>query len=111
MTFQQKNIVQGVSRNMIKKRSGYPLLFFLVPPARLEHATCCSASKRSNPLSYEGRQGGILTLLDTLVKSPASFHTNNLVWTGIHEVNKLWHNQRVKMFARLAFNILKRVLF
>jgi hypothetical protein len=24
------------------------------PPARLEHATLCSASKCSNPLSYEG---------------------------------------------------------
>ncbi len=30
-------------------------IFWLVAPsARLEHATYCSASKRSNPLSYEG---------------------------------------------------------
>jgi hypothetical protein len=31
----------------------------MAPSARLEHATYCSASKRSNPLSYEGigRQG------------------------------------------------------
>jgi hypothetical protein len=27
------------------------------PSARLEHATYCSASKRSNPLSYEGMAG------------------------------------------------------
>ena len=26
----------------------------MAPSARLEHATYCSASKRSNPLSYEG---------------------------------------------------------
>ncbi len=27
----------------------------MAPSARLEHATYCSASKRSNPLSYEGK--------------------------------------------------------
>jgi hypothetical protein len=41
----------------------------VAPSARLEHATYCSASKRSNPLSYEGKQAGILTRLDTKVKS------------------------------------------
>ena len=30
----------------------------MVPPARLERATYCSASKRSNPLSYEGLYSG-----------------------------------------------------
>ena len=44
-------------------------VFSLVPSARLERATYCSASKRSNPLSYEGKQGDILTPLDTPVKS------------------------------------------
>ena len=52
------------------KRSGLTApIFILAPSARLEHATYCSASKRSNPLSYEGKQGGILTRLDTMVKS------------------------------------------
>ena len=41
----------------------------MAPSARLEHATYCSASKRSNPLSYEGKQAGILTRLDMKVKS------------------------------------------
>ena len=44
-------------------------ILILAPSARLEHATYCSASKRSNPLSYEGKQAGILTRLDTKVKS------------------------------------------
>ena len=44
-------------------------IFIMAPSARLEHATYCSASKRSNPLSYEGKQGGILTRLDMMVKS------------------------------------------
>ncbi len=30
------------------------VFFIVAPSARLEHATYCSASKRSNPLSYEG---------------------------------------------------------
>jgi hypothetical protein len=39
------------------------------PSARLEHATYCSASKRSNPLSYEGIwQGWILMQIQRLVK-------------------------------------------
>ena len=37
----------------IKKGAVLPLPV-KAPSARLEHATYCSASKRSNPLSYEG---------------------------------------------------------
>ena len=41
----------------------------MAPSARLEHATYCSASKRSNPLSYEGIwQAGILIQKWRLVK-------------------------------------------
>ena len=47
--------------------------WIVAPSARLEHATYCSASKRSNPLSYEGKQGDILTRLDTMVKSMEYF--------------------------------------
>ena len=42
-----KNIAKGI------KRAGF-LPLFVVPLARLERAAYCSASKRSNPLSYEG---------------------------------------------------------
>src|ERR1041384_6895573 len=43
-----------------KERQSAPR-FHEAPPARLEHATYCSASKRSNPLSY----GGILAGKDS----------------------------------------------
>ncbi len=57
------------------KRSGYTApIFILAPSARLEHATYCSASKRSNPLSYEGKQGGILSRLYMMVKSSEADH-------------------------------------
>ena len=43
------------------------------PSARLEHATYCSASKRSNPLSYEGiLQARILIHNQGLVKDGIS---------------------------------------
>jgi hypothetical protein len=37
-----------------KKKRGKSASKVMVPSARLERATYCSASKRSNPLSYEG---------------------------------------------------------
>ncbi len=55
------------------KKTACKRRFHIAPSARLEHATYCSASKRSNPLSYEGKQGGILTRLDRLVKSMEHF--------------------------------------
>ncbi len=39
--------------DVIIKEAGNPASV-MAPSARLEHATYCSASKRSNPLSYEG---------------------------------------------------------
>ena len=44
----------------------------MVPSAGLEPATYCSASKRSNPLSYEGiyLAAGILLYCAGLVKVP-----------------------------------------
>jgi hypothetical protein len=45
--------------NFKQKGADTPLLIFMAPSARLEHATYCSASKRSNPLSYEGTSRAI----------------------------------------------------
>ena len=40
----------------------------MAPLQGLEPRTYCSASKRSNPLSYKGRQCSILSQLDMTVK-------------------------------------------
>src|ERR1051325_6947798 len=45
----------GIDIQEIKnKQKGAAIRSIKAPSARLEHATYCSASKRSNPLSYEG---------------------------------------------------------
>jgi hypothetical protein len=64
----------------------------VAPSARLEHATYCSASKRSNPLSYEGKQAGILTRLDTKVKAKT---------LKISQVRHVSHENNPKMDACL----------
>src|SRR4026209_1635778 len=91
-----------------QKRSGSTApIFSIAPSARLEHATYCSASKRSNPLSYEGKQGGILTRLDMTVKSGKEKPLRSM---SAHITDKLRHKRRIKVSARLAFDIVQSLL-
>ena len=77
----------------------------MAPSARLEHATYCSASKRSNPLSYEGKQGDILSQLDMTVKC------NPLQDVCTGHVQKFGNKSRVEVFARLVLDILNGIFF
>ena len=66
MVFGFAYVIQMIGTNK-KERLSAPNK--MAPSARLEHATYCSASKRSNPLSYEGFwQSGILMQNQRLVK-------------------------------------------
>ena len=53
------------------KKERKPAPDFVVPLDGFEPPTYCSASKRSNPLSYKGMQGTILSQLDRVVKCHA----------------------------------------
>ena len=76
----------------------------MAPSARLEHATYCSASKRSNPLSYEGRQGSILSQLDMVVKCCMS---NAACADKVQEFrDEPW----VEVFTGLALDVLNGIL-
>ena len=70
-----------------QKEQGKPRSLMPVPPEGLEPPTYCSASKRSNPLSYEG-------------VSERIFYPTRLRWSRCVCYEKLGFIDRVLLFIR-----------
>lgn len=82
----------------------------MAPSARLEHATYCSASKRSNPLSYEGIdwQARILIQNQGQVKGTMQMSVNTI---PAYQIQKFWNDLWIKVLAGLAFDVLDGFYF